>query len=45
MLDLGDPDQPKSATKAGLKQKLAENGLETDGMRADLEARVLEAIT
>ena len=30
MLLLGDPDQPKSATKAGLKQKLAENGRALD---------------
>ena len=30
LLDLGDPDQPKSATKAGLKQKLAEHGRALD---------------
>ena len=30
LLDLGDPDQPKSATKAGLKQELSENGRALD---------------
>ena len=30
MLDLGDPDQPKSATKAGLKQDLAFKGQALD---------------
>ena len=30
MLDLGDPDEPKSATKAGLKQDLALKGQALD---------------
>ena len=38
-------DRVKRLRVSDLRQKLAENGLETDGMRADLEARVLEAIT
>ena len=35
MLDLGDPDQPKSATKAGLKQELAAQGEELQFMEED----------